>query len=484
MQYILGIDLGTSSMKVALLEADTLSIVAVADAEYPIHHPQPNYAEQHPDEWWQATVQATRQTLQNISQPDVIAIGLSGQMHGFVCLSKQGEPIQPAIIWADGRSEQQVEDLMQLGQQSQSSLPGYPATGFAASSALWLKQHSPKILQETDKWCLPKDYLRFKLTNIVASEPSDVASTWLYDVLENDWAEDICAHCGLTPEQMPTVIPSSQVSGTLTQESAEALGLSAGIPVVGGSADLPAQALGYGIQDSKSMMITIGSGGQVFLPTETPKIEANKPYYVFNHNLADTWYIQTSILTAGLSLRWLRDFLGLQEHENAYAHLSSLAEQVNVGVDGLLFLPYLAGERNPNPDANAQGMIFGLKLKHQPQHVARAIMEGVGFAVREALSHMPTSAETYVLTGGITQSPVWCQIVTDILAHPLQAPTQESAWGCVGVGLLAGMGVGHLDISTYQYQIENTTYYPKSPDVYDDTYEQFVRLYQSMKTSN
>lgn len=488
MKHIVSIDLGTSSVKVAVLAADTLQVIAVSEAEYPIHHRQPEYAEQNPDEWWNATVHATRQALQSVDNPDVVAIGLSGQMHGLVCLGKNLKPVHPAIIWADSRSEKQVQELIQLQQKTSFSLPGYPATGFAASSVLWLKQNAPHVLEKTDKWCLPKDYIRLKLTNVVATDPSDVTSTWLYDVLAEDWATDIYTYCGFTSEQMPQVVNSSEVSGELTQSSADELGLSAGIPVVGGSADLPAQALGYGVQDSDTLLITVGSGGQIFLPTRKPIIEADKPYYVFNHNIAHTWYIQTSILSAGLSLRWLRDFLGLQERDDAYSYLSSLAQKITAGTDGLRFLPYLAGERNPNPEANAHGLIFGLRLDHRPDHFARAIMEGVGFAIKESLSHIPTNASTYVLAGGITHSPVWCQILADILGHTLITPTLELPYGCIGAGILASIGVGYLGSITDSLKIfshvDKKIYYPTSSQIYEPYYQQYLELYRCMKSDS
>lgn len=483
MKHILGIDLGTSSVKVAVLVADTLQVLAVAEAEYPIHHPQPGYAEQNPDDWWQATVDATRRALQFVNQPDVIAIGLSGQMHGLVCVGHDQQPVYPAIIWADNRSESQVQELVKFQRTSQAAMPGYPATGFAASSALWLKQHAPEVIEKTAQWCLPKDYLRLKLTDAIATEPSDAASTWLYDVLADDWAEEIYTYCGFTREQMPPVIPSARVSGTLTQEGADALGITSGIPVVGGSADLPAQALGYGIHEPDTLLITVGSGGQLFLPTTAPHIEADMPYYVFNHNIAHTWYIQNSILTAGLSLRWLRDFLGLQKQDNAYEHLSKLAQKTAIGANSLLFLPYLAGERNPNPDTNAHGLIYGLRLDHHAGHMARAIMEGVGFALKKALSNMPASANTYVLAGGITRSSVWCQILADILDHPLETRTADLPYGCIGAGILAGLGVGTIAQADISRPVDKRVYSPLSPDSYDGPYQQYLQLYDTMQLS-
>lgn len=486
MSYLLGIDLGTSSVKVALVDVDTLQAIADADAEYPIQHPQAHYAEQDPDAWWRATVKATREVLATVDTPEILAIGLSGQMHGFVPLGNNHQPLAPAIIWADGRSATQVQALLEFATESASAMPGYPAIGFAASSALWLKQHQPDLLTQMTQWCLPKDYLRLKLTGVVATEPSDAASTWLYDVAKHRWAEDVSVFCGLSPAQMPKVMPSHAISGYLTTESATELGLSEGIPVVGGSADLPAQGLGYGISNPNTLLITVGSGGQVFIPTADPIIRADNPFYVFNHNVPETWYVQTSILTAGLAMRWLRDLLNLQEQADAYAHLSTLAESVDAGSDGLRFLPYLAGERNPNPDANADGAMVGLRLNHGRQHLARAIMEGVAFAIKESLSHVPNNAQSYLLAGGITNSPVWCQILADVLDHDLQTPLNPQPYGCIGVAILAGVGAGHFasidDAISHLNHGDIQTYTPHHSQAYHDAYQQFLSMYHFMKS--
>ncbi len=486
-RYLLGIDLGTSSVKVAVLHADTLQVVANSGAEYPISHPLPEYAEQDPDVWWQATVEAIRQAISVMNQPEIIAIGLSGQMHGLVCINKDMRPVQDAIIWADRRSEQQVRELAQLQKKSTNDLPGLPATGFAASTALWLKTNAPEILKQTHKWCLPKDYLRLKLTGELSTEPSDAASTWLYDITQQSWAEDVCEYCGLLPSQMPLVDRSDNVSGALTRQSAIELGLPSGIPVVGGSADLPAQALGYGINSPDSLLITIGSGGQVFIPTSKPKIVPDAPYYIFNHNVPETWYFQTSILSAGLSLRWFRDLIGMTSEENAYEYLSNLAENTSEGADGLLFLPYLAGERGPNLSASMQGLIYGLRLTHQREHLSRAIMEGVGFAIKNALLDIPIDASIYVLSGGVTNSPVWCQILTDILDHVLEVPVQRLMYGCIGAGILAGVGCEHFTGVSDGIQLvqarKRTAFTPMRAERYHEIYQQFQELYLGLRTA-
>lgn len=481
MSHILAIDLGTSSVKVALVNTDSFTTSGLASSEYIIHHPKPDYAEQQPDEWWQATLEASRKVLKNNSA-EITAISLSGQMHGMVCLDDELNPFHPAVIWADGRSAKQVHDLIAFQKNSPSTLPGLPALGFAASTALWFKQNHPEILSKTAKWCLPKDYLGLKLTGQVVTDLSDAASTWLYDIKKEAWAEDVMAFCGLSASQMPVVKPSASIVGTLTFEAAEELGLASGIPVIVGTADLPAQALGQGIRNPDTILITVGSGGQLFIPTAEPLID-NDNYYVFNSNIANAWYIQGAILSAGLSLRWLRDLLDLSEQQDAYEYLSELSQSIHAGADGLIFLPYLAGERNAERGSLATGMFFGLNLHHQKAHLSRAVMEGVAFALKHILEQLPVSPQRFILAGGITQSNVWCQILADILSCQLEASTDNQPHGCIGASILAATALGETTIEAATSKLERSTkkiYTPSSNQIYLDNYHKYKQLHGAM----
>ena len=404
MTYLLGIDLGTSSVKVAIIDSQTLTAVAVSTIEYRTYHPQANFAEQSPDEWWQAIVQATRNVVDESTISDITGIGISGQMHGIVCLDANCQPLQDAIIWADGRSINQTNVLHEMQAKFNATLPGVPAVGFAASSALWLKTNRPSLLEQTHMWCLPKDYINLKLTGNVATEPSDASSTWLFDVQVQDWAKDVYEFCGLRKSQMPPIVSSSSIVGHLSKRAAAEVGLKAGIPVVAGSADLPAQALGQGVISSDISLIVVGTGGQIFIPTHSPIIDKDNRYYLFNHNQHDTWYVQAAILAGGLALRWLRNILGLTDSKNAYETLSQMAATIPAGSEGLIFLPYLAGERSPHMDAQASGLFFGLKLHHSSAHLVRAVMEGVAFALRDCMLATPyQQIEKSILSGGIAK---------------------------------------------------------------------------------
>jgi xylulokinase len=482
--HLLGIDLGTSSVKVALFDAETLSVLASTDREYPVYHPQPGLAEQNPQDWWEAVVYAVQAVLKQYPSQEIRGIGLSGQMHGMVCLGQNLKPKHPAIIWADTRSTTQVKDLEAFQKTIPAALPGLPATGFAASTTLWLSQNRPEILTQTHQWLLPKDYIRLQLTGLVGTDPSDAASTWFYDVVAGDWTWDVVAHCGLSPSQMPLLQPSSAFFGELTAQAAEALGLRPGIPVVTGCADLPAQALGHGIVEPGTTLITVGTGGQVFVPLSQPQVDSQHRYYVFDHNIQGHWYAQAAILAAGLALNWLRTLLGLDQREDAYAYLSELAESVPLGAEGLLFLPYLAGERSPHMDSKAAGLLLGLRLHHEPGHMARAVMEGVCFALKDCLTLVNVTSERVVLSGGITKSSVWPQILADVLGKPLHVANTNVPYGCIGAVLLAGMGTGiypTLSDGLSQLPQPERIVQPQIENLYQERYEQYKRLYPILK---
>jgi xylulokinase len=446
MPHLLGIDLGTSSVKSTVIDAETLHPVASAGREYPVHHPQPGYAEQHPDDYWEAATHTVREAVSAAAiHPESIAgIGLSGQMHGTVCLGRDNRPLRPAIIWADARSQVQVAQLVESHRrapfQPADNPPGPPAAGFMASTLMWLAANEPDTITQMQTVVLPKDYLRLWLTGTVGTDISDAASTWLLDVARGRWSETLLARCGLDRRYLPQITKSAEVVGTLTTDAAGALGLPAGIPVVAGCADQPAQALGYGLYAPGTALVTVGTGGQVFLPLTSPNIDPDGRYYVFNHAVPERWYALAAMLSAGLSLRWLRDTLGLRDRPDAYAHLSTLAADVPPGSDGLVFLPYLAGERTPHNDPAASGVLLGLRLHHGTGHLARAVMEGVAFALADCLS-LVGAVERVILSGGATASPVWRQIIADVFEKPVHL-TGGTNHAAVGAALLAAVGSG------------------------------------------
>lgn len=452
MTFLLGIDIGTSSAKAVLFNCATQQVAAVAGREYPLHKPAPDRAEQNPDDWWQAVAAVVRQTLDETGRPPVAAIGLSGQMHGTLLLNSRGRPLHPAIIWADQRSAAACKWLVDaVGTERYTALTGtMPAPGFMGPTLLWLARHSPGLLARARHAILPKDYVRFCLTGRIATDVSDAAGTGLFNITRRVWAAEILDAAHLPQTILPPVLASSAVAAELAPQAAGALGLPPGIPVVAGCADQPAQAIGNGLVAPGLASVTTGSGGQVFVPVRpqansgSPSLKTDPRLHIFNHAVPDTWYVLGAILSAGLSLRWLRNLTGLEHTPDAYAILSAEAEAVPPGANGLLFLPYLSGERTPHMDPLARGGFIGLTHYHHRGHLARAVMEGVAFALRQALAlslEAGGQAEKIIVAGGGATSPVWRRIQADVFGLPLQ-PSRTPEQAGVGAALLAGVGAG------------------------------------------
>jgi xylulokinase len=499
MSLLLGIDIGTSSVKCALVNPDDASIVAVSSREYPLHIPRSGYAEQSAEDWWQTTVHAVKDTLSQVQEQDVAAIGFSGQMHGGVLLDEAGKALHPAIIWADQRSATQVQDLLaSVGDEATylSQTGTLPATGFMGPTLLWIKKHRPELLDATYHFLLPKDYVRFRMTGEMATDVSDAASSGLFDVKKRQWARPIIDAVDLPNDIFPPVLASDAIAGQLQALAAHELELPEGIPVIAGCADQPAQALGNGIIGPGLSSITIGSGGQVFYPVsidDSDTLKTDRRIHVFNH-AANGGYALGAILSAGLTMRWLRNLVGLGSNPNAYKVLSAEAEKVAPGSDGLMFLPYLNGERTPHMDERARGAFIGLASHHTRGHMARAVMEGVSFAMRqcyEICADLGNSESRIVVSGGGMDSDVWRQILADVLDSNLyRTHLQEQA--VVGAAMLGGVGCRlfgdtqsenfatlHTMLAVHS---DMTKRQSKSSKVYQARYAHFCEMYPRLKS--
>ena len=487
-EYLLGLDLGTSSLKAIIINTNG-KFIARESQEYPLISPYSGWAEQDPQNWWLATQIATQQVVSRINGK-ILGIGFSGQMHGTILLSRNYQPLTPAIIWADNRSSHQVNQIQELiGEQRYAEITGTaPASGFMVSSLLWIKQNQPSLLDEVHKVLLPKDYLRFILTGNLASEPSDASSTGLFDIRHRDWAKEIISELGFPEHIFPKLIESAQICGLLLPSAAKALGLPPGIPVVAGCADQPAQAVGHGLFNPGKGSITLGSGGQIFIPILRPLPKPDPRLHIFCHAPPGRWYILGAMLTAGLSLRWLRDILGLSSDLNAYTKLSNLADTIPPGSDGLLFLPFLAGERSPLMDPSARGVFWGLTPKHSQAHLVRAVMEGVGFALRQILDTIDEGYKantSFLASGNGLTNPIWRKITSNIIGRSLIHSNEIEAAGS-GAALIAGIGIGH-----YKDYVELKNLHAKSSeitnpemvisDIYEELYQHFLELYPTLK---
>jgi len=454
-RYLLGIDLGTGAVKALLVSIDG-HVAGAASAEYPILNPQPLFAEQNPDDWWHATVLAVRSLMAERRGAKIAAIGLSGQMHGTVLLDKAHRPLAPAVIWPDQRSQRQVEEITALvGAERLYQITGSPvSTGFQAASVRWFQQEAPALWKQVRTILLPKDYLRWRLTSVIAADPSDGSGALLLDEERRSWSSELLELLDIAPNLMPPLQPSDQIAGHLTADAAEELGLAAGIPVVTGAADTACGALGAGAVGPDRLLLSISTGGQLMQPVESVVSDRRGRIHTFCAALEPApnragWYQMGATLCAGMALRWLRDSVLEWHYADAYDVMNVAAEGAPPGCQGLIFLPYLVGERSPHMDPTARGAFYGLTLRHGQGDMVRAVMEGATFACYDAyqvLAELGVRSERITLAGGGAKSTLWRQIVADIFNRPVQ-PLLTTEQSALGAALLAGGGISLFDVA-------------------------------------
>ena len=445
MKIYLGIDLGTTGLKAVLVKPDG-EIAAVGYREYPILVPSPGYAEQDPRDWWRALAEALGDAMRDggAAPGDICGIGFSGQMHGTVLLDAAGALLAPAIIWCDQRSVPEVELVRKtLGMERLGHLTQNPiSTGFQLASLLWVKKHRPEVYEKIGKVLLPKDYLRYRLTGEYGSEPTDACSTLLFDCRERTWSGEILSAFGIDPAILPKLGKTPmETAGELTPSAAAELGLPAGIPVVYGGGDQPMQAIGNGILTPGDASVTLGTGGQVFVPSPKPSYDPTLRTHTFCHGPETLWYVMGATLNCCLAQNWFFDkVIG----ERDFAELHARAAKVPMGAEGLYFLPYLTGERTPHMNPMAKGMFFGLTLGHDRDYMTRAVVEGISYALRDAMATIETQeirVNRLILSGGGAKSPLWRKILADMLGRPAYTTTMREEAG-VGAAICAMVGTG------------------------------------------
>ncbi len=445
MKIYLGIDLGTTGLKAVLVKPDG-EIAAVGYREYPVLVPSPGYAEQDPRDWWRALVEALGDAMgeSGTTPADICGIGFSGQMHGTVLLDDAGEILAPAIIWCDQRSVSEVELVKNtLGTEKLGELTQNPiSTGFQLASLLWVKTHRPELYEKSGKVLLPKDYLRYRMTGEYGSEPTDACSTLLLDCRERTWSGEILSTFDINPAILPQLGKTPmEVAGLLTQKAAGELGLCPGIPVVYGGGDQPMQAIGNGILSPGDASVTLGTGGQVFVPSAAPSYDPALRTHTFCHGPENLWYVMGATLNCCLAQNWFFDkVLG----DRNFAELHARAARVPMGSEGLYFLPYLTGERTPHMNPMAKGVFFGLTLGHDREVMTRAVVEGISYALRDAMATIENQnipVNRIFLSGGGAKSPLWRQILADMLGRPAYTTTMREEAG-VGAAICAMVGNG------------------------------------------
>ncbi len=497
MSYFIGLDIGTSAAKVVLCDQDG-KIIAIGQQEYPLYTPFPLWSEQNPADWWGGSIKALQQVLSmaSIDKSAVAGIGLTGQMHGSVFLDKEDNVIRPALLWNDQRTAKECDQITELvGYEKLIEIAGNPAlTGFQAPKILWLRNNEPQNYEKITKVLLPKDYIRFLLTGEFASDCSDAAGTLLLDLHKRDWSDELLQKLELPRDWFPTVFEGSQITGKLLPAIAEKLDLPAGIPVVAGGGDNAAAAVGTGIVRSGLVSSSIGTSGVVFAHSDEIRLDPKGRLHTFCHAVPERNHLMAVTLSAGNSLRWLRDVLrepmGLTEKENAinYNLLSEMAEKVPVGAEGLIFLPYLSGERTPHLDPLASGAFIGLTARHTVSHMVRAVMEGVAFSLRdgfEIMNDLEVPIEQVRAIGGGGKSSVWCQIQADIFGTEVVnlAVEEGPAYGAALLAIAADQdaeGVTNVSESCVK---TTTKFQPEAASVkkYNQIYAVYKDLYPSLK---
>ncbi|MEG1879805.1 MAG: xylulokinase, partial [Oscillospiraceae bacterium] len=391
MKYLIGIDIGTSSTKTVLF--DTLgNTIASSSAEYPMYQPQNGWAEQRPEDWWNATVSTLKQVTKEVNPSDIVGVGLAGQMHGLVMLNEGGEVIRPAIIWCDGRTSEECDEITEkVGKKRLIDITANPAiAGFTASKILWIQHHEPENYSLCRHILLPKDYVRYRLTGVFATDASDASGMQLLDIKMRDWSDEVLQKLNIDKNLLPKVYESPEVTGKITDEAGSLTGLLSGTIVVGGAGDNAAAAVGTGVVEDGKAFTTIGTSGVVFAHTSKMNIDPLGRVHTFCAAVPNEWHVMGVTQAAGLSLKWFRDNFCESELAvsksmgvDVYYLMNTIAEKSKIGCDRLIYLPYLMGERTPHLNPNARGVFFGLSAMHTKGDMLRAVMEGVSYSLMD-----------------------------------------------------------------------------------------------------
>ncbi len=489
MNYFIGIDTSTTATKALLIDASG-NLVAVASSEYTFETPYPLWSEQDPALWWDATIKSVQRILREsgIRGDQVKGIGLTGQMHGLVLLDKNGDVLRPAILWNDQRTAAQCDVIRdRLGKERLIHITGNDAlTGFTAPKILWVHAEEPEIYKKVDQILLPKDYVRYKLTGEYAMDRAGGAGTILFDLRERTWSPEVLDALEIDPALLPPTFEGTDVTGFVSRAAAEATGLAVGTPVMGGGGDQGAAAVGTGAVEEGIVSLSLGTSGVVFAATDTPATEPQGRLHAFCHAVPGKWHLMGVMLSAAGSLRWHRDTFSPGV---GFSEFVAPAEEIPAGSEGLLFLPYLTGERTPHPDPLARGGFIGLTVRHTLPHLTRAVLEGVSFGLRDGFELMKAAGLADIsqvrVTGGGARSPLWLQILADVLN--VELVTVSSAEGAAyGAALLAATGAGAFsDVPSAcktAIQVTGRTSPGQHVAIYETIYPCYCDLYPALRS--
>ena len=500
MEYVIGVDLGTSGTKTVLFSTDGQPI-ASKTIEYPLYQPQNGWAEQAPEDWWHAACGSMKEVISKsgINPKDIKGIGISGQMHGLVMLDKAGNVLRRSIIWCDQRTAAECDEITnKVGASRLIELTANPAlTGFTASKILWVRNNEPEIYEKCAHILLPKDYVRYMLTGEFATEVSDASGMQLLDVPNRCWSDEVLSKLGIDKSLLAKVYESPEITGKVTAQAAELCGVPAGTPVVGGAGDNAAAAVGTGTVQDGIAFTTLGTSGVVFAHTDKLSIDPKGRVHTFCCAVPGAWHVMGVTQAAGLSLKWFRDNFCDAEMAAAtgmkndpYYIMDKQAERIPIGADRLLYLPYLMGERTPHLDPNCRGAFIGLSAMHTRQHMLRAVMEGVVYSQRdsvEVLRGMGVKINDMLACGGGGTSPLWRQMLADVYGCPVKTVVSKEG-PALGVAILASVGTGiYKSVQEACKEVIKTN--PAQNPIaansaeYEKFYKMYTELYPALKES-
>lgn len=491
MKYVLGVDLGTSAVKVILVNQNG-EIKAEATREYPLSHLAPGFSEQNAQDWVEASIASIKEIVDSgvVNAIDIEGMSFSGQMHGLVLIDETGMPLRPAILWNDVRTTAQCEKITEvLGTELLDSTKNKALEGFTLPKILWVQEHEPDIFAKAVNFLLPKDYLRYCLTGVIDMEYSDAAGTLLLDLPSSSWSTSICEKFNLDPNLCPPLIGSHEMSGTLLPEVAKATGLTSDTKVFAGGADNACGALGAGIINDDVAMCSIGTSGVFLAYEETGDKDFKGALHYFNHSKPDSYYLMGVTLAAGHSLNWFKSTFAA---EKSFDKLLENVGSIKPGSNGLLFTPYIVGERTPYADALIRGSFIGMDTTHTLDHFARSVLEGITYSLRDSLElmrqHGNKDISKIVSIGGGAKNEDWLQMQADIFNATIIKLKSEQG-PALGSAIIAAMGCGWFDSfeackeTFIEYEKEFKPI-PANVAIYEEAYKVYTQVYGQTKSLN
>ncbi len=485
----LGVDIGTGGSRAVVID-EAGAIVAQATVEHaPFASPHAGWSEQSPDDWWRAASEAIGKVLENVSADEISGLSFSGQMHGSVFLDESDSVIRPALLWNDQRTAPQVEELKRtISNPRIIEMVANPAvTGFTLPKLLWLRQNEPENWSRVRTVLLPKDYIRFRLTGEKACDVADASGTLMLDVRNRRWSDEMLSAVDIDAGLLPRVVESIAPTGAVSEAGSKATGLRVGTPVFAGAGDNAAGAIGSGLVSPGTLGVTIGTSGVVFVVTDKPTLDPKGRAHSLCHAIPGRWHMTGVTLAAGYSLKWFRDVFA---PGTSYDELTAEAAKVPAGSDGLIWQPYLMGERSPHMDANGTASFTGITGSHGRGHFVRAIMEGVAFSLRDSIDifrSLGAPIDEIRLGGGGASSPLWRQIQADVYGQPVSTLVADEG-AAFGAAMLAGVGVGawpSVEAAVGETIKINETVEPNPDDsaALEDNYHRFRSLYPALKNA-